>query len=150
MKTYSFNIFKCRVTITIERKLYKAAEEKPAEEIEMEEKPTTHEMFWPNYIPFSDYCEAYITGHVGIYSNATLKGYKNIVDNHLGNLMACDVQDMTETCIQDAFDREIDKGLSVKTLKGYKSFVLKVINEYYDNGFKPEIRVTKEGVNETT
>ena len=145
MKTYNFNICKYHVTIAIERKNYKTAEE-----IKMEEKPSTHEMFWPNYIPFSEYCEAYIDGHAGIYSEATLKGYKNIIDNHLDNLMACDVQDVTETCIQDAFDREIDKGLSVKTLKGYKSFVLKVIDEYYDNGFKPEIRVTKEGVNETT
>ena len=150
MKTYSFNIFKYHIAITIERKTYKAAEEKSAEEIKMEEKPSMHETFWPNYIPFSEYCEAYIDGHVGIYSEATLKGYKNIIDNHLGNLMACDVQDVTETCIQDAFDREINKGLSVKTLKGYKSFVLKVIDEYYDNGFKPEIRVTKEDVNEAS
>lgn len=149
MKSYNFNIYKYHVAITIERKNYKTAEEKPVEEIKMEEKPTTHETFWPIYIPFSEYCTAYIDGHVGIYADATLKGYKNIVENHLGNLMACDVQDVTETCIQDAFNDEIEKGLSVKTLKGYKAFILKVIDEYYDNGFKPEIRVTKEGVNET-
>lgn len=148
MKTYNFDICKYHVTITIERKSFKTVEEKPAEEIKMEEKLTTHETFWPNYIPFSEYCEAYIDGHVSIYSEATLKGYKNIIDNHLDNLMACDVQDVTETCIQDAFDSEIDKGLSVKTLKGYKSFVLKVIDEYYDNGFKPNIRITKEDANE--
>ena len=148
MKTYNLNICKYHITISIERKTYKAADEKPGEEIKMEEKPTTHETFWPNYIPFSEYCEAYIDGHVGIYSEATLKGYKNIVENHLDNLMACDVQDVTETCIQDAFDDEIKKGLSVKTLKGYKAFILKVIDEYYDNGFKPEIRITKEAANE--
>ena len=150
MKTYNFNICKYHITVTIERKPYKAAEEKPAEKIKMEEKPSTHEMFWPDYIPFSEYCEAYIDGHVGIYADTTLKSYKNIVDNHLGNLMACDVQDVTETCIQDAFDDEIEKGLSIKTLKGYKAFILKVIDEYYDNGFKPEIRVTKETANEIT
>ena len=146
MKTYNFNICKYHVTITIERKSFKTVEEKPAEEIKME----AESYIYNGYIPFSDYCEAYIDGHDGIYADATLKGYKNIVEKHLDNLMACDVQDVTETCIQDAFDREIDKGLSVKTLKGYKSFVLKVVDEYYDNGFKPNIRVTKEGVNETS
>ena len=150
MKTYNFNIFKYHITVTIERKSYKIAEEKPQEEFKMEEKPSTHEVFWPDYIPFRDYCTAYIDGHVGIYSDATLKGYKNIVENHLAKLMICDVQDVTESLIQDAFDNEIAKGLSVKTLKGYKSFVLKVIDEYYDNGFKPEIRVTLEALDEAT
>lgn len=162
MKTYSFDIFKYSVTITIKKKSYEVVNPKivteqyastvndPLPEIKMEKEPSTHETFWPNYIPFSEYCKAYIDGHVGIYADATLKGYKNIVENHLGSLMACDVQDVTETCIQDAFDDEIKKGRSVKTLKGYKAFILKVIDEYYDNGFKPEIRVTKETANEIT
>ena len=143
MKTYNFNICKYHVTITIEKKQYKTGEE-----IKMEETPTAHEVFWPDYIPFREYCTAYIDGHVGIYADATLKAYKNIVENHLAKLMICDAQDVTESLVQDAFDREIAKGLSVKTLKGYKSFILKVIEEYYDNGFKPNIRVTMEGVNE--
>jgi len=143
MKTYNFNICKYHITVTIERKSYKTAEE-----IKMEEKPTTHEVFWPDYIPFREYCTTYIDGHVGIYSEATLKGYKNIVENHLAKLMICDVQDVTESLIQDAFDHEIEKGLSVKTLKGYKSFVLKVIDEYRPD-LHPNIRVTKEGANET-
>lgn len=160
MKTYNFNICKYHVTISIEKRKYEVANPKivmeqytstindPLPEIKMEETQTTHETFWPDYIPFREYCTAYIDGHVGIYSDATLKGYKNIVENHLAKLMICDVQDVTESLIQNAFDREIDKGLSVKTLKGYKSFILKVIDEYYDNGFMPNIRVTREGVNE--
>ena len=158
MKTYNFNICKYHITITIEKRKYETIDrlemakdlvKSQPEEIKMEEKPTTHETFWPIYIPFSEYCTAYIDGHVGIYSDATLKGSRNIVEKHLDSLMVCDIQDVTETCIQDAFDCEIDKGLSVKTLKGYKSFVLKVIDEYYDNGFMPNIRVTKETVDET-
>ena len=53
-----------------------------------------------------------------------------------------------EDHLQAAFDEEITKGLSVRTLKGYRSLVLKVLDEYRPD-FHPNIRVTKEGVNET-
>lgn len=54
---------------------------------------------------------------------------------------------LTEEHLQEAFDAEIAKGLSVKTLKGYKTFILKVLAEYRPD-FHPNIRLTKEDVNE--
>lgn len=144
MKSYNFNICKYHITVAIERKPYKTAEE-----IKMEEKTDKFDPFYPNYLPFSEYCKAYILDHVDDYAEATLKGYKNIVENHLDSLMVCDVQDVTETVIQNAFNAEIEKGLSKKTLKGYKSFILKVIEEGYDHKFKPEIHIEKESANET-
>ena len=135
MKTYKFNFCKYIVTVTIEKRKY----ETPKEEIKMEESCVNPERVW-----FSDYCNAYIDTHEGIFAKSTLDGYRNIVNNHLQGLMSCDTLDVCESIIQDAFDREIEKGLSKKTLKGYKSFVLKVIDEYYDPSFKPEIRIEKE------
>lgn len=134
MKTFTFKLFGRTITFTFGRK--KA--EELSEEIKMEE---AH-----HYIPFSDYCDQYIESQKGILTDATLKGYRNIVDNHLMSLMTCDIDDVCETLIQDAFVMEIAKGLSTKTLKSYKSFVLKVIREYYPETFKPEIRIEKEEI----
>lgn len=158
MKIYNFDICKYHVTITIEKRKYETIDrletakdlvKNQPKEIKMEEKTDKFDPFYPNYLPFSDYCKAYILDHVGDYAEATLKGYTNIVENHLDSLMVCDVQDVTETVIQNAFNAEIEKGLNKKTLKGYKSFILKVIEEGYDHKFKPEIRIEKESANET-
>lgn len=139
MKTFSFKFCKYTITVTIERKKYKMVDEEPKDEIKMEEPYGNLIAVW-----FSDYCDAYIDTHEGVFAKSTLDGYRNIVNNHLQGLMSCDTLDVCESIIQDAFDREIEKGLSKKTLKGYKSFVLKVIDEYYDPTFKPEIRIEKE------
>ena len=153
MKTYSFNIFKCHVTITIEKKNYEVANPKivteqytstindPLPEIKMEVRG--------NYPLFSHCCNHYINTHHGAFAESTLNGYKTIVNSHLVFLMDCDIDKVTEEIIQDAFDAEIAKGLSVKTLKGYKTFILKVLAEYRPD-FHPNIRVTKECVNEAT
>lgn len=147
MKTYNLDICKYRIAIAIDRKTFKAAEEKPQEEIKMEEKTAVELMVDPNLILYN-YCEEYIESQRGILSEFTLKNYKNIIDNHLGFLMRTYLGDITNEIIQRSFDIEIEKGLSVKTLKGYRSFILKVLTEYRPD-FHPNIRVIKEGVNET-
>lgn len=112
----------------------------PTEEIKMEEKA-------------SDLCvlEAaykYIDSKFGKLADSTRKGYKNIIDNHLSGIWLYRLDRLTEEHLQKAFDAEIAKGLSVKTLKGYRTFILKVLAEYRPD-FHPNIRVTKEDVNET-
>ena len=153
MKTYSFNIFNCTVTITIEKKSYEVANPK----IVTEQYDSTINNQLPkikmevhgNYPLFSNCCNYYINTHHGAFAESTLNGYKTIVNSHLVLLMDCDVDKVTEEIIQDAFDEEIAKSLSVKTLKGYKTFILKVLAEYRPD-FHPNIRVTKEGVNENS
>lgn len=185
MKTYNFDICKYHVTITIEKKKFKAVDaddhadnkiahafwlesvapeelfehgrnngypftpneiretlgiNEPAEEIKMEEKA-------------SDLCvleaaEKYIAAKRGELADSTRKGYMNIVDNHLSSIWLYRLDRLTEEHLQEAFDAEIAKGLSVKTLKSYRTFILKVLAEYRPD-FHPNIRVTKEGVNET-
>lgn len=167
MKTYNFNICKYHVTITIEKKIYEetnsrivserhestpsvpvfvskqyvsTVNEPPLPKIKMEEKA-------------SDLCvlEAaykYIDSKFGKLADSTRKGYMNIVDNHLSSIWLYRLDRLTEEHLQEAFDAEIAKGLSVKTLKGYRTFILKVLAEYRPD-FHPNIRVTKEGVNET-
>lgn len=146
MKTYNFNICKYHITVIIERKTYKTAEEKSAEEIKMEEKTAVELMVDPNLILYN-YCEEYIESQRGILSEFTIKNYKNIIDNHLGFLMRTYLGDITNEIIQRSFDIEIEKGLNVKTLKGYRSFILKVLTKYRPD-FHPNIRVTKETSNE--
>ena len=173
MKTYNFNICKYHITVTIEKKSYKTADDelkskieainlkfdekylkpvtvdeileycgvkKDQEKIKMEEKA-------------SDLCvleaaEKYIQAKRGKLADSTRKGYMNIVDNHLSGIWLYRLDRLTEEHLQEAFDAEIAKGLSVKTLKGYRTFILKVLAEYRPD-FHPNIRVTKEGVNET-
>lgn len=113
----------------------------PAEEIKMEEKA-------------SDLCvleaaEKYIQAKRGKLADSTRKGYMNIVDNHLSGIWLYRLDRLTEEHLQEAFDAEIAKGLSVKTLKSYRTFILKVLAKYRPD-FHPNIRVTKEGVNETS
>ena len=148
MKIYNFNICKYHVTITIEKKNYGTTNPKivteqytstvnePFPEIKMEVHGT--------YPLFSHCCNHYINTHHGTFAESTLNGYKTIVNGHLILLMDCDADKVTEEIIQEAFDAEIAKGLSVKTLKGYRTFIMKVLAEYRPD-FHPSIRVTKEG-----
>jgi hypothetical protein len=140
MKTYSFNIFKCNVTITIKRKTYKTNEEKPAEEIKMEE---------PERLCFMEAAGKYIESQREVLAPSTLKGYENIIDHHFNDLWLIWLDKLTEEHLQSAFDDEMAKGLSVKTLKGYKSFILKVLAAYRPD-FKPVIRIEKETADENS
>lgn len=151
MKSYNFNICKYNITITIDKKSYEVASPKivteqytstindPLPEIKMEE---------PERLCFMEAAEKYIEAKRGELAPSTIKGYENIIDNHLNGLRLIWLDRLTEKHIQNVFDEEITKGLSVKTLKGYKTFILKVLAEYRPD-FHPNIRVTKEGVNET-
>ena len=185
MKTYNFDICKYHITITIEKKNFKAVDSdehadnkiahafwfesvaseglfehgrnngypltpneiretlginEPTEEIKMEEGS-------PNLCVL-EAADKYIGSKVGELAESTRKGYMNIVDNHLDGIWLYKLDRLTEEHLQEAFDAEIAKGLSVKTLKGYRTFILKVLAEYRPD-FHPNIRVTKEGVNET-
>lgn len=153
MKTFKFNLCKYTITITIEKKTYNASN--PV--VEQEQYTSTVnelveeiKMEAPEYAyPFVWCCEQYIENQEGILAESTLKGYKNIIDKHLGVLMACDYEEITEDVIQDAFTMESAKGLSKKTLKGYRTFILKVLAIYRPD-LHPEIRIEKETSNENT
>lgn len=148
MKTFTFTIFGHTFTINLGRK--------PKEEIKMEEEQghcgvkvvrpeqyvsTVNEPDVPYDKTFYVCCIDYIESQRGKLADSTLKGYRNIIDNHLDSIMGlCTVDLITEELIQKAFDEEIAKGLSEKTLKGYRSFVLKVLAEYRPD-LKPEIRI---------
>lgn len=160
MKTYNFSICKYHVTITIEKKNYEVINPKivseqyastvnePLPEIKMEEKIVYGDGF-DQFTPFYTLCKEYIEAQKDKLSDSTLRGYTSIITNHLDTLMTAMIGEIDETTIQEAFDEEIEKGFSVKTLKGYKSFILKVLAQYRPD-FHPNIRVTKENVDETT
>lgn len=160
MKTYNFNICKYHVTITIEKKNYEVINPKivseqyastvnePLPEIKMEEKIVYGDGF-DQFTPFYTLCKEYIEAQKDKLSDSTLRGYTSIITNHLDTLMTAMIKEIDETTVQEAFDAEIEKGLSVKTLKGYKSFVLKVLAQYRPD-FHPNIRVIKESADETT
>lgn len=160
MKTYNFNVCKYHVTITIEKKNYEVINPKivseqytstinePLPEIKMEEKIVYGDGF-DQFTPFYTLCKEYIEAQKDKLSDSTLRGYTSIITNHLDTLMTAMIKEIDETTVQEAFDAEIEKGLSVKTLKGYKSFVLKVLAQYRPD-FHPNIRVTKESADETT
>lgn len=168
MKTYSFNICKYHVMITIEKKNYEETNSRIVSE-RNESTPSTPVFVSKQYVSTvnettlpeikmeeeaSDLCvleaaEKYIAAKRGELADSTRKGYMNIVDNHLSNIWLYRLDRLTEEHLQEAFDAEIAKGLSVKTLKGYRTFIMKVLAEYRPD-FHPNIRVTKEGVNETS
>ena len=150
MKTYTFKLFGRTFVIHFGKK--------PKEEIKMEEKDKTA---WPTFNPvyhgsytstvnepdipydktFYACCIEYIESQKGKLADSTLRGYRNIIDNHLDVIMVWySVDKITEELVQKAFDEEIAKGLSEKTLKGYRSFILKVLAVYRPD-LKPEIRV---------
>lgn len=151
MKTFTFTIFGRTFTINLGRK--------KKEEIKMEEKKTHCDVKvvrpeqWTSTVNEADAayassfyrcCIEYIGSQRGKLADSTLKGYQNICAKHLDYIMeGCCVDDIDEFKIQKAFDEEIAKGLSEKTLKGYRSFVLKVLAEYRPD-LKPEIRIIQE------
>ena len=163
MKSYNFNICKYSITITIERKKYEVVDRKkektsypvfmpppisnhyvstlnePTEEIKMEE---------PEHLCLMEAAERHIDSKREELKTSTIKGYENIVYHHLDEVWLIYLTKLTEEHLQSAFDEEMAKGLNVKTLKGYRSFVLKVLAEYRPD-FHPNIHVTKEGDNET-
>ena len=138
MKTYNFNICKYHITISIEQKTYKTAEEKPQEEIKMEESER---------LCLMEAAERYIDSKREEFAASTIKGYENIIYHHLNDVWLIYLTKLTEKHLQSAFDEEMAKGLSVKTLKGYKTFILKVLAVYRPD-FKPVIRIEKETVDE--
>lgn len=147
MKICNFNICKYHVTIMIEKRKYEVIDrlemakdlvKGQSEEIKMEE---------PERLCFMEAAVKYIDSKRGELKTSTIKGYENIIDHHLSCLWLIWLDKLTEELLQQAFDAEIAKGLSVKTLKGYKTFILKVLAEYRPD-FHPNIRVTKEDGNE--
>ena len=147
MKTFTFKLFGHTFVIRFGRK--------PKEEIKMKEKEhagvrvvnpdqyisTVNEPDVPYDQTFYVCCIEYIESQKGKLADSTLRGYRNICDNHLDPIMAGHgIGELTEERIQKAFDEEIAKGLSEKTLKGYRSFVLKVLAECRPD-LKPEIHV---------
>lgn len=162
MKTYSFNICKYNIAITIKRKKYEVTNRKkektgwpvfsspivsnqyistlnePIEEIKMEE---------PERLCFMEAAEKYIDSKRGELKTSTIKSYENIIYHHLNDIWLIYLTKLTEEHLQQAFDNEIEKGLSKKTLSGYRSFVLKVLAAYYPD-FKPVIRIEKETADE--
>lgn len=147
MKTYNFNICKYHVTITIEKRKYEVIDrlemakdlvKGQSEEIKMEE---------PERFCFMEAAEKYIDSKRGELKTSTIKGYENIIEHHFNDLWLIWLDKLTEEHIQQAFDNEIEKGLSKKTLSGYRSFILKVLAVYRPD-FKPVIRIEKETADE--
>ena len=149
MKTYSFNIFKCHVTITIEKRKYETIDRLETAKDLVKSQPDEIKMEEPERLCFMEVAEKYIDSKRGELKTSTIKGYENIINNHFNDLWLIWLDKLTEEHLQCAFDNEIEKGLSEKTLKGYKSFILKVLAVYRQD-FTPEIRVTKEGANENS
>ena len=150
MKTITFTLFGHTFTFNFGGE--------PEEEIKTEEKEhniphlvrpdqyvsTVNEPDIPYDKTFYAYCIDYIESQRGKLADSTLRGYRNIIDNHLDAIMVWrGVDEITEELIQKAFDEEIAKGLSEKTLKGYRSFITKVITKYRPD-LVLEIRVKPE------
>lgn len=147
MKTYNFNICKYHVTITIEKRKYEVIDrlemakdlvKGQSEEIKMEESER---------LCLMEAAERYIDSKREEFAASTIKGYENIIYHHLNDVWLIYLTKLTEKHLQSAFDEEMAKGLSVKTLKGYKAFILKVLAVYRPD-FKPVIRIEKETADE--
>lgn len=163
MKTYNFNICKYHVTISIKKRKYETTVKDVFDELTEEQKykvidrlemakdlvrsqPDEIKMEG-EHVCFIEAAEKYIEDKRGELAASTIKGYENIIYNHFNDLWLIWLDKLTEEHLQNAFDDEIEKGLSEKTLKGYKSFILKVLAEYRPD-LHPNIRVTKESANE--
>ena len=163
MKTYNFNICKYRVTITIEKRKYETTVKDVFDELTEKQKYKVIDRLkmakdlvksQPNeikmegeHVCFIEAAEKYIEDKRVELAASTIKGYENIIYHHLNDVWLIWLDKLTEEHLQNAFNNEIEKGLSEKTLKGYKSFILKVLAEYRPD-FHPNIRVTKETANE--
>ena len=153
MKTYDFNICKYHITITIEKKNYEVINPKiVSEQYTSTVNEPTPEIKMKKEVPdlcFLEAAERYIGAQRWTLAPSTIKNYKNIIEKHLSSIWLIRLDRLMEDHLQEAFDAEIAKGLSVKTLKGYRSLVLKILSQYRPD-FHPNIRVIKEDADETT
>ena len=130
-----------KVNITIGGKKFPSRKEKEQECLEA----LQHDEVTPinDVSLLSDEFSRYIWSKAGILADSTLKGYAHIRDQHFQRIMNMPVPDITQEDIQASFDDEITRGWSKKTLKNYKSVILKVLAECRPD-FYPEIRLEKE------
>lgn len=149
MKTYSFNICKYNIAITIEKRKYETIDRLEMAKDLVKSQPEEIKMEESEHLCFMEAAEKYIDTQHEVLADSTIKAYGNILWNHLNGILLIRLDRLTEEHIQSVFDAEIAKGLSKKTLKGYRSFVLKVLAEYRPD-FHPNILVTKENTDENT
>jgi len=76
------------------------------------------------------------------YSEPTIDSYEVIRDKHLQFIIDVNIFTLDEHLVQVALDNEIAKGLSVSTVKKYKSVLLRIF-EAYRPDFKPNLVVRK-------
>ena len=62
-------------------------------------------------MPLGDAIDSYIELKRNVLSPSTIKGYENIIDNHLNSLLLIWLDRLTEKHLQDAFDEEIAKAI---------------------------------------
>lgn len=96
--------------------------EEPVAVEEVVETETPNEI-----ITFRTQFENYISSQKGILSDATLKIYENIKNNHVKSLMGMDVNNISIADIQKALDEELANGISESTIKKYRQVIKKVI-----------------------
>ena len=76
------------------------------------------------------------------YSEPTIDSYEVIRDKHLQFIIDVNIFALDEHLVQVALDNELAKGLSVSTVKKYKSVLMRIF-EAYRPDFKPEVKVKK-------
>lgn len=74
------------------------------------------------------------------YSEPTIDSYEVIRDKHLQFIIDVNIFALDEHLVQVALDNELAKGLSVSTVKKYKSVLLRIF-EAYRPDFKPKLEV---------
>ena len=76
------------------------------------------------------------------YAVPTIDSYEVIRDRHLLQIIDENIFDLDEEKVQAALDIEIAKGLTVNTVKKYKSVLMKIFGAYRPD-FKPNLVVKK-------
>ena len=76
------------------------------------------------------------------YSEPTIDSYEVIRDKHLQFIIDVNIFTLDEHLVQVALDNEIVKGLSVNTVRKYKSVLLRIFKAYRPD-FKPNLVVRK-------
>lgn len=76
------------------------------------------------------------------FSEPTIDSYEIIRDKHLESIMDANVFGLTEEQIQAALNAELEKGLSVNTVKKYKTVLLRIFESYRPE-FKSNVTVKK-------
>ena len=164
MKTFSFNLYKYTISVTIEKRKYETTVKDVFDELTEEQKykvierlkiakdlvkSQSEEIKMEDMRSVEECFTEYIESQRGILSAATIKGYENVRDKHLDRIMVCYISRLDEAVIQRAFDEELAKGYSEKTIKGYKTLLMKVLAVYRPD-LHPEIRIKKEAADENT